>query len=137
MINYLRSLINSANESIKRYEANIKKANDEIEICRQLIVVLTKIESDASEGGNFLNSAANSLNAGIKIGGVGQGEKIFEKASKMLELQTNSETGITNVKLRIVLLEANIKTCETMIKGLNNSISGWSAEIERLEKEDN
>lgn len=134
MIAHLQALIKQAKAEIEELKIKIKEAKDELEICKQLLALLIKIGSDASSGGHALNSAASSLNKGIRIGGVGQGEKISERAAKMMELQSNSETGAANVQNRIDELEKNIEMWTAKIGSLQSSIAGWSAEIARLQE---
>lgn len=136
MIANLQALIEKAQKKILELNAKINEAEVELEKCKQLLTLLTKIESNASSGGHALNSAANSLNRGIRIGGVGQGEKISERAAKIMELQSNSELGIGNVQKRIKELEENIKTWKATIVNLNSSIAAWKAEIERIQEEE-
>ena len=135
MIAHLQALIKQAQEEIKNLKVSIEEAKKEIDICKQLLALLIKIGSDASRGGHSLNSAASSLNRGIRISGVGQGAKISERASKMMELQANSEAGAANEQKRIDELEAKIVAWQAKIGSLQSSIAGWSAEIARLQEE--
>lgn len=134
MIAHLQDLISQAEKTISELKIKIKEAKEELEICKQLLSLLIKIGSDASNGGHALNSTANSLNRGIRIGGVGQGTKISERASKIMELQANSENGAANVKKRIEELENNIEMWNAKITELQSSIDSWSAEISRLQE---
>lgn len=135
MIAHLQALIAKAKAEIEELKVKIEKAEIELEICKELHPLLVKIGSDASNGGHALNSAASSLNRGIRIGGVGQGAKISERAAKMMELQSNSESGVANVQKRIDELEAKILAWQAKIGSLQSSIAGWSAEISRLQEE--
>lgn len=135
MIAHLQALIKQAQKEIETLKVSIEEAKKEIMICKQLLALLIKIGSDASSGGHSLNSAASSLNRGIRIGGVGQGAKISERAAKMMELQSNSESGAANVQKRIDELEAKILAWQAKIGSLQSSIAGWSAEISRLQEE--
>lgn len=135
MIAHLQALIVKAKAEIEELKVKIEKAEIELEICKELHPLLVKIGSDASNGGHALNSAASSLNKGIRIGGVGQGQKILERASKIMTLQSNSEAGAGNVEMRIKELEENIEMWNAKILELQNSIAGWQAEISRLQEE--
>lgn len=135
MIAHLQALIAKAQKEIEELRIKIKEAEEELAICMQLQPLLVKIGSNASSGSHALNSAANSLNKGIKIGGVGQGAKISERASKIMELQSNSEAGAGNVQRRIAELEENIQMWNARIAELQSSIAGWHAEIKRLQEE--
>lgn len=134
MIGHLQALIAKAKKEIEELRIKIKEAEEELEICKQLLPLLIKIGSNASSGGHALNSAANSLNRGIRICGVGQGEKISERAAKIMELQSNSEAGAGNVQRRIDELERNIEMWKAKIAELQASIAGWAAEIARLQE---
>ena len=135
MIAYLRSLIEAAKKQIVELEGKIQVAEEEVEKCNQLKPILEKIESSALCGYNALQTAGNSLNAGIKIGGVGQGEKILERSVNIQKLSSSALAASTNVQARTATLEADIGTWNTNIAQLNTSISEWEAEIARLEAE--
>ena len=134
MIAHLQALIAQAQKEIEELKIKIKEAEKELAICKQLQPLLVKIGSNASSGSHALNIAASSLNKGIRIGGVGQGEKILERASKMSMLQSNSEAGAGNVQKRIQELEENIQMWKARIAKLQASIAGWKSEITRLQE---
>lgn len=135
MIAHLRALIAKAEKEIKELEIKIKIAEEELEKCYQLKPILERINSDAICGYNSLQRAGNSLNAGIKIGGVGQGEKILERSTNIQKLGSNALAAATNVQLRITELEQNIETWQAKIAQLQANIAGWQAKIARLEEE--
>lgn len=135
MIAHLRALIAAAEREIKELEGKIKEAEEELEKAYQLKPILDKIESSALCGYNALQKAGQSLNAGIKISGIGQGEKILERSLNVQRLNSNAATAAANVQARIAKLEADIQMWKTRIAQLNASIAGWAAEIARLEAE--
>lgn len=137
MIAELEAKIAAAEAEIKELrEIKIPEAEKELDKCRELLPLLKNIGRDASNGEYALNNAANSLNRGIRIDGVGQGQKIFERVDKIKELHTNSETGAENVQIRIKELEQNIEECNARIVELDASIAGWRAEIARIQAEE-
>lgn len=135
MISHLRALIAAAIKEIEELEIKIKKAEEELEKCYQLKPILSRINSNALNGYNALQRAGNSLNAGIKIGGVGQGEKILERSTSIQKLSSNAEAGASNVQNRIEKLEHDIEAWNARIAQLRANISSWEAEIARLEAE--
>lgn len=137
MIAELEAKIAAAEAEIKELrEIKIPEAEEELEKCRELLPLLKNIGTDASNGEYALNNAANSLNKGIRIDGVGQGQKISERAVKIKELHTNSETGAGNVQKRITELEQKIEEWNARIVELEASIEGWRAEIARIQAEE-
>lgn len=135
MIAQLQALIAAAEKEIKELEIKIKIAEEELEKCYQLKPLLDKISSDALSGYNSLQRAGNSLNAGIRIAGIGQGEKILERSMNIQKLSANAQTGSANVQARILKLEHDIESWNARIAQLRASIAAWQAEIARLEEE--
>ena len=135
MIGNLMALIEAARKEIAELEVKIGIAEKELAKCVELKPILDKINSSALCGYNALQKAGNSLNAGIKISGVGQGEKILERSIGIQKLGSNALAASANVQLRITELENNIETWNARIASLHSSIAGWQAEIARLEEE--
>lgn len=134
MIGHLQALIAQARKEIEQLKLKIEEAKKELEICKQLKPILTRIGENASNGYYSLQSAGNSLNSGIKISGVGQGNKILERAAKISDLNSKAKVGEGNVQKRIIELEKNILEWTNKIAELEASIAGWQAEIARLEE---
>ena len=132
MIGYLQSLIRKAKDEIESLKKKIKKAEEELENCIQLRPILIKIGDDASNGYHSLQNAANSLNKGIIIDGVGQGNKITERAETINNLSSDAKMAVENVNLRIKELEENVLEWNNKINKLDSSITGWNNEISRL-----
>lgn len=135
MIAHLRALIEAAEKEIAELEVKIKIAEEELEKCYQLKPLLDKINTDSLNGFNSLQRAGNSLNTGIRIGGVGQGEKILERSMNIQKLSLNAQNGSANVQKRIEELERNIQMWKARIAHLRSCIAAWAAEIARLEEE--
>ena len=133
MIGHLRALIEAAKKEIAELEIKIKEAEEELEICYQLKPILDRIHNNALSGFNSLQRAGNSLNAGIKIGGAGQGEKILERSVNIQQLSSNAQMGSANVQQRIEKLIKDIEAWNARIAQLNSNIAAWKAEIARLE----
>lgn len=134
MIGQLQAQIAAAEKEIEELNAKIKVAQKELEYCYELKPILEKIYDDSTNSSNYLNLTATSLNNGIIIDGVGQGEKIFERVNKFKELSNYASIAITNVQKRIQELERNILTWEKRIATLLEQIAAWQAEIARLEE---
>lgn len=134
MIGYLRAQIAAAEKEITELNNKIKIAQEELDNCKKLKLILEKIYEDSFNSSNYLNTTAKSLNNGIIIDGMGQGEKIFDRVNKLSQLSNYTNIAISNVQKRIEELEQNILTWKNRISSLEQSIASWQAEIARLEE---
>ena len=134
MIVYLISKIASAQLEISELEIKINEAEKELNSCKQLKQILARIISNSLNGCASLENAGNNLNKGIRIAGIGQGIKIFDRFVKIKELNSKATIGETSVDKRIKELELELEFSKLRIKTLNTNISNWKSEITRIER---
>lgn len=135
MIEYLNGEIRKAKAERNELKEKIKTIKIERENCVELKGVLSKIGDNSSNAYYSLKIAGNALNEGIKIDGVGQGEKILERAEVISKLNSDAALGIENVEKRIKEIDENITSWNNRITKLNSSISGWQAQISIIQSQ--
>lgn len=132
MISELQVRIASARNGISFYENKIKEAEKEMENCIQLKKILAQLSTKALDTYNYLQSAGNNLNMGLKINGVGMGAKVMDRSSSMKSFYSKTEIAISNVQVRIAELEENIAEYKNNITKFNENISYYESEIQRI-----
>ena len=106
--------------SIAQLQALIKKAQDEIDICNNIIIPLINKLIDSVSGVVFnLGNAANSLSDGIVINGVPQGLDVVEERKGVLENYINNLSSLSSA-------------VSSYVRKLYNDISNWNAQIQRI-----
>lgn len=132
-MDYLQSLIDNASAQILEYKAEQKELRSELVECGKLKPILEKIGNDSLDTYTLLNDAGESLNSGIIIDGVGQGERILERATKINDLYNKASIAANAVEKRITKLENDIDNLTNEIAKLDMKISGWREEISRIQ----
>lgn len=131
---YYQSIVSKAQSELNTLTVEINGYKKELEKCVQLKPILIKIEENAMGVYRSLQTAGNSLNNGIKINGVGQGNKILDRAKTISDLNSKASVAKGNVEKRIRELEEQIETIETRISSLENTIQSNQAKIYNIKK---
>lgn len=109
---------------IAEYSALIKKAQEEIEICKQLRTKISKVVSLLNNCANYLRNVSSNLDAGLKING------------KSVDSNGNITTRTEKIVKHREKLFLCIPVVNNRIQTLTNNIDSWNAEIDRIEKEE-
>lgn len=131
---YYQSTISKAQGELDTLTAEMNVYKKELEKCNQLKPILIKIEENAMSVYRSLQTAGNSLNNGIKINGVGQGNKILDRAKILSDLNAKSSLAKGNVEKRIRELEEQVETLQNRINSLENTIQSNQAKIYNIKK---
>lgn len=109
--------------SIPQLQELIRKARIEIDNCKKLKVQIRKVSNLLVNCNKYLSSASSSLDAGLRINGssVDSNRSLPQRVDKINSYNSNLDSCFSIIDGHIIKLE--------------NQISGWQAEIERIRQE--